>query len=164
MARDLDQEWQASHPPKSQDDRTFRWLGINVVRLQEMPITAFDQIENPPTPEDEAQQPQSGVPAPPRRRNEMRAVVSAVRECLDPVCHADYDRVCETPAASVERLMDLWQTLVAETMGRPTQPPADSSGGQYGNGTLSTAGTSTTVASPSAGLAPAVSQTPPTPT
>lgn len=154
--RDLDAEWSVKHPPKSQEQRTFRWLGVDVVRLPEMPIAAFDEIENQP-PAQTGEQP--GDSAAPRRRNEMRAIIAAVRQCLDPVCHANYDHVTSTPACTVERLMNLWEVLVAETMARPTQQPADSSGGQSTNGTPSTDGPATTEVWTSGGLVPGASPT-----
>lgn len=138
--RNLDAEWAAEHPRTPPSERIIDWEGVPLIRLQEMPISAFDEIENPD---------------PNATRKEIQPIVDAVKACLEPECHEAYEtRVAEKGVVSLERLMQLWRVLVEESVVRPTQPPADSSGGQSQNGTPSTGGASTTEEWTSGALVP----------
>lgn len=133
----LDAEWAAEHPPVPTDKLEFEWMGARLMRLQEIPVEAWLVIEHSAATE-------NVVP-----------LVRAIRMSLNATCHAAFDEAMgdvthspegdtiRRPGLTDRRISQLWQYLVRQATGRPTQQPPASSNGPSPTGTSSTDGSST---------------------
>lgn len=143
MARNLDAEWLSEHPPKNTDALTFTYMGVDLVRQQELPLEAFRRIEV-------------------ASATDVTPLIDAIRDALNPISWDAYDALMEGQKVTAPRLMQLWQFLVSEGTERPTLLRSDSSDGSSENGTTSTGTPPSDEAWTSGASVPGASPTTPT--
>lgn len=130
MRRNLDAEWARDHPEAPPSEREIEWYGNVLVRKPDLPLKAFLRMEA----------------IDPSSRQQVTPIIESVKECLEPESRTVVDLVIESEGVDFGRFMQLWQTLVEESTGRPTPPASDSSPGLSGNGIASTGGSPSTEA------------------
>lgn len=140
----LDMLYDATHPAVSAEDRRFQWQGVMLTRKQEIPIGAFQILEDRP--------------------ESFMSLVDACRAMIEESDQPAFDQViAANPNLGANRLTGLVRYIMEKSMDRPTQPAGNSSPGASGTGTPSTNGASTSEGWTPGDSVPGASQTSPTP-